>query len=93
MSMTFEEALECLNRFDITSVAAEMADWHPAILGQMVLAVEVAKQVRYLGWHPDYAGPLEACAKMEGAWGKKGDTRGYRQRVDGAAKRLTEEKS
>ncbi len=33
--MTFEEAYEQLHRIGIKAVAAEMASWHPAILGQM----------------------------------------------------------
>jgi len=63
--MTFDEAYEQLNRFDITSVAAQMQTWHPAILGQMILAVQAAKQRRYLGPHPNYAGPLHLCAERE----------------------------
>ena len=63
--MDFDEAYECLNNFDIAPVAAEMAEWHPAILGQMLLAVEAAKKVRYPLYHPDYYDPLKTCLAAE----------------------------
>jgi len=63
--MNFDEALEQLNCSDIASVAAEMAHWHPRILGQMLLAVEVAKKARYPLYHPDYYATLRACLAAE----------------------------
>lgn len=63
--MTFEEAFERLNQGDIASVAAEMTDWHPAILGNMLLAVQAAKRMRYLSPHPDYYSALRACVAVE----------------------------
>ena len=75
--MDFDEACECLNSFDITAVAAQMADWHPAILGQMLLAVEAAKKVRYPLYHPDYHNPLRACLSAEPPG--PGDTKHGRQ--------------
>lgn len=40
--LSFSDAREVLNKFDKETVAEAMADWHPSILGQMVLAVDEA---------------------------------------------------
>ena len=63
--MDFREAHDRLNQHDIAAVAAEMVDWHPAILGSMLLAVQAAKIVRYRSPHPDYYSPLQACMLSE----------------------------
>lgn len=93
--MTFEEAFERLNRYDVASVAEMMADWHPAILGQMLLAVQVAKGVRYLSWHPDYCGPLKACLEVEAGVTGKGldgiNTCTYKSRIKRTVEWLKEE--
>jgi len=63
--MNFDEAFDHLNSGDIASVAAQMADWHPAVLGKMLLAVETAKKIRYPLYHPDYHEPLKALTAAE----------------------------
>ena len=63
--MTFEEAFDELNTQNIAGVAAEMLDWHPCILGNMLLAVQLAKSRRYPLSHPGYSGPLATCAGLE----------------------------
>ena len=89
--MTFEEAYDLLNACHIESVAAEMREWHPAILGQMVLAVQAAKEVRYPIPHPDYFWPLQACSEREPEpTGGCKDIRSYKGRIAGAVRRLRE---
>jgi hypothetical protein len=63
--MTFEEAFDRLNTGDYTAVAREMANWHPRILGDMLIAVQVAKSVRYPRYHPHYYESLVACLAVQ----------------------------
>ena len=63
--MDFTEAYNLLNHDNVAAVATEMADWHPAILGNMLMAVEAAKIIRYKSYHPDYHTPLKACFELE----------------------------
>jgi hypothetical protein len=63
--MTFEEAMERLNCQDVAAVAFEMIEWHPVILGNMILAIAAAKRVRYRAPHPDYGRAAAAALKAE----------------------------
>ena len=88
--MTFEEAFEHLNQMKIATVAVEMSDWHPAILGQMLLAVQTAKQIRYPAPHPNYHGPLEACLKIDSApIESENETKFASAQINLASKQLT----
>jgi hypothetical protein len=93
--MTFEEAMQALNRHQIAEVAAEMVKWHPVILGNMILAVAAAKKVRYLGEHPGYADPLAAALKSEARTHTapqllRKNTKTSQSRINMAARRLSE---
>lgn len=59
--MNFDEAHDKLNDQDLAAVAAEMLDWHPRILGSMLMAVQSATTARYLSPHPHYHASLLAC--------------------------------
>lgn len=52
--MTFEEAHELLNGMEVERVGDEMRDWHPAVLSEMLRAVQHAKVWRYSGHHPSW---------------------------------------
>jgi hypothetical protein len=58
--VTFEEALKLLEKQDFKAVAEPMVTWHPAVLGQMLRAVAVAKRRRYPRHHPDFDIGVEA---------------------------------
>lgn len=60
--MTFEEARDLLNHMNTDEVSKEMEDWHPALLGQMLMAVNKAKLSRYPSYHPDYDGVVAQLA-------------------------------
>ena len=70
--MDFKEAHDTLNRMAYRDVAAQMEDWHPAILGEMLRAVQEAKLRRYPGYHPDYYNPLAQAYQNETAIKGKG---------------------
>lgn len=63
--MTFEEAYEALNEMRHDEVAKEMVTWHPAVLGEMLRAVQEAKSARYPGPHPDYESALAEIAAVD----------------------------
>jgi hypothetical protein len=52
-----------LNTGGAALVGKAMSDWHPAILGEMLKAVAVAKTARYPGHHPDYDEGLAAAQR------------------------------
>lgn len=56
--MTLKEVRELLRNSEADAVVEQMRDWHPVILGQMLLAVQQAKELRTRLYHPDYANPL-----------------------------------
>ncbi len=58
--MSFDDAYNELNTGDIEKVIAQMDDWHPSILGEMLKAVDAARQRRFPGYHPDYDDALVA---------------------------------
>ncbi|KKN06545.1 hypothetical protein LCGC14_1076290 [marine sediment metagenome] len=56
---TFAQAYEALNEGLYYEVAKWMKDWHPTVLGDMLKAVDVAKQMRYPSYHPAYNDVLD----------------------------------
>lgn len=65
--MDFVKAYKHLSTGDIALVAKAMCTWHPAILGQMLLAVQAAKEIRYHSPHPDYYNALYSIQSRERA--------------------------
>ena len=64
--MTFEEAQELLNSQEIEKVAAQMRQWHPSILAEMLKAVAVARYQRYLSSHPDWTAAVVEVGEKAG---------------------------
>lgn len=55
----FAQVYTALNEGRFKEVAELMKDWHPAVLGEMLKAVDVARQMRYPSYHPDYNNVLD----------------------------------
>ena len=66
MSMTFEEAHDLLNVVGVRKVSEEMKDWHPAILGAMLMAVAKAKKKCYPMNHGDFNAGVNAVLEVAG---------------------------
>ncbi len=66
MSMTFEEAHDALNAAGVWKVSEEMKDWHPVILGAMLMAVATAKKKRYPMNHCDFNAGVNAVLEAAG---------------------------
>lgn len=64
--MTFEEAEELLNHAEVETVAAQMRQWHPVILAEMLTAVASAKRQRYLSSHPNWTAAVRSLAEEFG---------------------------
>lgn len=73
--MTFEEAHELLNGQEIEKVAAQMRQWHPSILAEMLRAVDLAYHRRWnifptvSGFgasHPDWTAAVKEVASNSG---------------------------
>ena len=64
--MTFEEAYKELNQGSTDKVAEQMKEWHPVILGEMLRAVQQAREKRYLSPHPGYDNVLWVLAQKRG---------------------------
>ncbi len=64
--MTFDEAYELLNGQEDGAVTEVMKEWHPAILAQMLGAVDLAKHQRYPLDHPDWTAAVKRLAENPG---------------------------
>jgi len=63
--MDFEQARTLLENGFSAPVADQMKEWHPAVLGGMIRAVDAAKQARKVSSHPDYHEPLATAHERE----------------------------
>jgi hypothetical protein len=61
----FEQAKTLLENGFSTDVADQMSEWHPAVLGEMIRAVDAAKQRRRSSSHRDYLEPLFKAYERE----------------------------
>lgn len=61
----FEQAKTLLENGFSTDVADQMDKWHPAVLGEMIRAVDAAKQRRRSSSHRDYLEPLFKAYERE----------------------------
>ncbi len=59
----FDALHDMLNGGNTRAVGEAMADWHPAILGELLEQISFAKRKRYPGGHPDYDRGLEKAIK------------------------------
>lgn len=65
--MTFEEAEELLNKAEVEKVAAQMRQWHPVVLAQMLEAVGHTENLRYPGsHHPNWTDAVHRIAEKAG---------------------------
>ncbi len=61
----FRQLHDVLNARGGLLVGEAMGKWHPAILGEMLKAVALAKRKRYPGCHPDYDSGVAAASAAE----------------------------
>lgn len=65
--VSFDALHEALNTGGRTRVAEGMSKWHPAILGQMLEAVALAKEKRYRGEHSDFTAGVRRVEQAIGS--------------------------
>lgn len=56
------EMHDLLNTGQVATVGQALSDWHPAILGELLEAIGIAKTKRYPGRHGDYDAGLSKAA-------------------------------
>ncbi len=67
--MTFEEAEELLNHQEVERVAAQMRQWNPSVLAEMLKAVTEARYSRYQSSHSDWTAAVREVAEKAGLEG------------------------
>lgn len=71
LNAELETIYEALNAGDYRRVGEAMSEWHPAILGELLKAVAIAKTIRYPAPHGDYNEGLQKAADAAGRIGER----------------------